>query len=207
MFNWGIAILSMDSSRVPFPALPMKATFINNLRFKTALVFLLVSLVPLGIVSVFAVRTSHRAIASIVANQLENLAAQKQDLLERWITERNADLRVVAGSAAVESLDHKQIAPYLKLVQDQYKVYKRFVVTATDGRVVYGSDSDEATDVRSEAWYQRVKEESPRCPKSAWRKAARIPCSCWPCRSSTPRGDPRAESARRSTRGRLSPAC
>lgn len=161
MFNWGIAILSMDSSRVPFPALPMKATFINNLRFKTALVFLLVSLVPLGIVSVFAVRTSHRAIASIVANQLENLAAQKQDLLERWITERNADLRVVAGSAAVESLDHKQIAPYLKLVQDQYKVYKRFVVTATDGRVVYGSDSDEATDVRSEAWYQRVKEGKP----------------------------------------------
>lgn len=139
----------------------MKAAFINNLRFRTALVFLLVSLVPLGIVSVFAVRTSHREIASIVTNQLENLAAEKQSLLERWITERNADLRVVAGSEAVESLDRSRIAPYLKLVQEQYKAYKRFVVAAADGRVVFDSVSDQASDQRGELWYQRANEGKP----------------------------------------------
>lgn len=141
--------------------MPIKATFVDNLRFKTALVFLLVSLVPLGIVSGFAVRTAYQVIASIVSNQLENLAAEKQDLLERWITERNADLRVVAGSAAVAGLDPKQIAPYLKLVEEQYKVYKRFVVVANDGQVVYDSASGSASEQRGEPWCERARQGKP----------------------------------------------
>ncbi len=134
----------------------MKPTFLNNLRFRTALVFLFVSLAPLVIISVFAVRTAHQVIASMANNQLENLAAEKQNLLERWITERNADLHVVAGAAAVESLDPKRIAPYLSLVQSQYNVYKRFVVAANDGRTVYDSAAGAASEWRREVWFQHA---------------------------------------------------
>jgi two-component system NtrC family sensor kinase len=137
----------------------MKASFVNNLRFKMALVFLLASLAPLGIVSAFAVRTAYQAIASIVSNQLENLAAEKQDLLERWITERNADLRVVAGSAAVESLDPKRIGPYLTLVEKQYQVYKRFVVVDDKGQVIYNSAAGAAP--ADERWRQQALEGKP----------------------------------------------
>lgn len=134
----------------------MKASFVDNLRFKMALVFLLVSLAPLGIVSAFAVRTAYQVIASIVSNQLENLAAEKQDLLERWITERNADLRVVAGSAAVESLDPKRIAPYLALVEQHYKVYKRFVVVDGKGRAIYDNTARATAGQADETWCRRA---------------------------------------------------
>ncbi len=70
----------------------MKAKFFNNLQLKVTAVFLLVSLVPLGTVSIFSVRTANNVIESIVQNQLENVAAEKQALLERWIVERKADV-------------------------------------------------------------------------------------------------------------------
>jgi len=129
---------------------------VNNLRFKMALVFLVVSLVPLGVVSLFAVRTAHRAIASIVGNQLENMAAEKQDLLERWITERNADLHVAAGSAALRSDEPDRIAPFLALVREQYKVYKRFIVAGEDGRLIYDTSAGSPPQIAQEAWYQQA---------------------------------------------------
>lgn len=139
----------------------MRFSFLSDLRFKMALVFLAVSLTPLGVVSVFAVRTAHEAISRIVSNQLENMAAEKQELVERWIAERNADLRVVAGSAAVRSMDPAQIAPYLALVQGQYGVYKRFLVAGKDGRFVYGSATADRTDFRGETWYRSALEGQP----------------------------------------------
>jgi signal transduction histidine kinase len=134
----------------------MQTSLVNDLRFRTALVFLLVSLVPLGIVSLFAVRTSHQAIASIVANQLENLAAEKQELLQRWIVERKADLRVVAGAAATGSLEPSQIEPYVKLVQREYGVYKRFVVANKDGQIVCDSVPGDPWEPRNEEGFRNA---------------------------------------------------
>jgi len=98
----------------------VKAKFLNNLQLKVTVVFLLVSLVPLGTVSVFSVRTANNVIESIVQNQLENVAAEKQALLERWIMERKADMEVLAGSSAVKEMDPAEVAPYFELVGDQY---------------------------------------------------------------------------------------
>lgn len=117
----------------------MRSALLNNLQFRVAVVFLLVSLVPLGIVGVFSVQTADRVIASIVSNQLENMAEEKSELLERWLTERKADVAVVARSSPVRSLDPAQIASYLELVRAQYGVYNRFVVMGAEGRTVYDS--------------------------------------------------------------------
>ncbi len=130
--------------------------FLSSLQFRMAVVFLVVSTVPLGIVGLFAVRTADRLIGSIVANQLENMAAEKQELLERWIAERKADLAVVAGSAAVQGLDPGPIAPYLKLVQERYGVYKRFVVADDKGRSVYDTAGHFAESVSAEAYWRHA---------------------------------------------------
>lgn len=115
----------------------MSLRFLHNLQLKVTLGVLLASLVPLGIVSVFALRTSDRVIESIVANQLENVASEKKELLNRWITERRADIEVIAGSSIARQLNPEQLAPYLELVKKQYTAYRRFVVVAEDGRVVF----------------------------------------------------------------------
>jgi signal transduction histidine kinase len=139
----------------------MIAGFFNKLQFRVTLVFLLVSLVPLGIVSFFSVQTADKVITSIVTNELESVAAEKQELLERWTAERKADLVVVAGSAAVGSMDAAQIAPYVELVQSQYGVYDRFVIAGPDGRIVYDSSGGADIACDAELWYRLAMEGQP----------------------------------------------
>ncbi len=137
----------------------MKFGFVNNFRFRVALVILFVSMVPLGIVSWFSVRTAEEVITSIVTNQLENMAAEKQDLLERWITERKADVAVVAGSSVVRSMDPAQLGPYLRLVQERYGVYRRFVVVGLDGGTVFDTGARSDRSPLEESWYSRLETE------------------------------------------------
>ena len=119
--------------------------FFNNLQLKVTLAFLLVSLIPLGAASVFSVRTANKVIQSIVQNQLENVAAEKQALLERWI---------MAGSTMVRRVDPAEVAPYFELVRDQYGVYERFIIAAPDGKITYDSTGSAGGSCASEAWYQ-----------------------------------------------------
>jgi len=139
----------------------VKIRFLNSLQVRVTLVFLLVSLVPLGVVSVFALRTADKVITHIVTNELENVATEKQGLLERWIAERKADLAVVAGSAAVGTLDASQIAPYLSLVQEQYGVYDRFVIAGRDGRAVYDTVDGGDPSCDEEVWHRLALEGRP----------------------------------------------
>ncbi len=127
----------------------------DNLQLRITLIFLLISLLPLGVLSVFAVRTADAVITNIATNQLENVASEKQELLQRWLSERKADLEVVAGSAAVRSIDPAQIAPYLELVRAQYGVYKEFIVVDRQGKVVFDTNGSSTTsDWSNSAWYR-----------------------------------------------------
>jgi signal transduction histidine kinase len=134
-------------------------SFFNRLEFRVALVFVLVSTVPLAIVGSLAVRLADQAIASIVNNQLDNLADEKQALLERWIGERKADVAVVARTVLGGALEPGQIASYVKRVQDEYGVYGRFVVAGPEGRTLYDSLAGPSADCRSQPWFQRAKAE------------------------------------------------
>ena len=134
----------------------MRFRFLNNLMFKLALWFLLVSLLPLSFVSGFALHTANRVIETIVTSQLENMAAEKQRLLEQWMDERRADLEVVAASAAARSMEVQTLQPYLELVQSKYQVYSQFVVAGTDGRTVFVSQAAGTTDWKQATWYQRA---------------------------------------------------
>ena len=90
----------------------MRGQIINNLQVKVTFLFLIVSLVPLVIVSAFSIRTAEELITNMVSNQLESVADDKQNLLERWLSERKADLKVVADSSIIKSMDPAQTASY-----------------------------------------------------------------------------------------------
>lgn len=117
----------------------MNASSFGNLQIKVTWIFLLLSLVPLGTVSVFAIRTANEVIASIMQNQLENVADEKQTLLERWLAERRADVQVLAGSPTVRRMDPSEAAPFLSLVEAQYGVYRRFILRDEEGALVFDS--------------------------------------------------------------------
>ncbi len=136
----------------------MRIRIINSLQARVTLVFLLVSLMPLGIVSVFSLRTADEVITGIVTSELENVAAEKQELLQRWIGERKADLAVVAGSAAVGSMETAQIEPYLTLVQEEYGVYDRFAVADPAGHLVYDTLPTAYESCEQEVWFRQALE-------------------------------------------------
>ena len=67
--------------------------------------FLLSTLIPLGLVGGFSVKTAEDLIAKMVSSQLENVIDDKVAILERWLVERKADILVVAGSSILRSMD------------------------------------------------------------------------------------------------------
>ncbi|MGA1791321.1 MAG: ATP-binding protein [bacterium] len=131
---------------------------LNNLQFKVLLVFLIVALVPLGIVATFSIKTAEELIFNMASNQLVNVANDKVSLLERWMSERKSDLKVVAGSSILKSMDPEQIAAYLKLVGNHYQVYRGFVVLSHEGDVVYDSFGMQHNYVLEECYKQPLTE-------------------------------------------------
>lgn len=136
----------------------MRSLLLNNLQVRVAAVFLLVAIVPLGAVAAFSVRTADRVIAGIVVNQLENVAADKQELLQRWMAERKADVAVVAHSSVLQSFDPALIRPFLEIVRTQYGVYHRFVVVGPDGKIVYDTDGRSSGSGKDMPGYRQVLE-------------------------------------------------
>jgi len=128
-----------------------------NLRARVMFIFLVLALIPLVIIGWFSLKTTEELIASMVIRQLENAAADKVAILERWLDERKADLKVIAGSSILRSMSPELVAPYLKLVQDEYGVYKDLTVLSADGDIVFTSRAnrrpDEETTVIRDALY------------------------------------------------------
>jgi len=132
-----------------------KKLFLTNLQIKVMLLFVAIALVPLGIMGAFALKTAEELISSMVKNQIQQVAVDKAALLERWISERKADLEVIAGSFILKSLDPSLIAPYLELVRDRYEVYSGFIVLSRDGSIIYDSFHQESQPQR-ETWFQEA---------------------------------------------------
>ena len=110
---------------------------LNSLQLKLMLFFFILELVPLFGVGMLSIRTAEELILSMVTNQIEHIAMDKATLLERWISERKADLEVIAGSSILTSLDPEPIARYLELVRSKYNVYGQISVMTREGIPIY----------------------------------------------------------------------
>ncbi len=160
-----------------------KRVYPVNLQIKVMLLFLLLGLMPLGVVSFFSIRTAEGLIMRSVTSHLEDVATDKASLLGRWILERKADLQVVAGSSVLKSMDAERMAPYLDLVRHNYAVYESLMVFSPDGRVVFstppGADSIEAGEClqpsESEPLILSDIELEPRRRKSVFRISVPVP--------------------------------
>lgn len=113
-----------------------RTLLINNMQVKLMLLFLVFALAPLCAVGILSIRTAEELILRMATNQIEHVAADKAALLERWISERKADLEVIAGSSILRSMDSKQITPYLNLVRNKYNVYRDISVLSLNGSIV-----------------------------------------------------------------------
>lgn len=98
--------------------------------------FLFLALVPLIVVGAFSIQTTESLIEKLVMRQIENVASDKAVILERWLEERKQDMKVIAGTSLVKSLDPGLIAPYLELIQTHYGVYANLSVMSARNELV-----------------------------------------------------------------------
>jgi len=103
------------------------------------ILFSLFALVPLCAVGLFSMRTAEEVILKMAGNQVEQLARDKEALLERWISERKADIAVLAGSSILSSADLEAMGAYLRLVKENYRVYSGIAVVGGDGGLIYAT--------------------------------------------------------------------
>lgn len=121
-----------------------------TLRARVMLIFLLLTLLPLIAVGWFSIATTRSLVVNTVDRQLTNVATDKAAILERWLDERRADMRVVAGASLVQSMDPQTIAPYLDLIRTHYGVYRSLIVIHANGGVVCRSQDDGQPAARAE---------------------------------------------------------
>ncbi len=134
-----------------------KAAMLNHIRVKLMLMFSLFALVPLCALGAFSLRTAEELVLNMVTNQVEQVARDKGALLERWISERKADIAVVAGSIILASGGPEEIEAYLRLVRENYRVYSGISVVSRDGKVIY-TTSREAFIPEETAWVREAAE-------------------------------------------------
>lgn len=113
-----------------------KALPVNSLQVKLMLLFFVFALVPLCAVGMLSIRTAEELILNMATNQIGQVAVDKAALLGRWISERKADLEVMAGSSVLRSMEPEQIIPYLELVRNKYRVYDEIAVQTLQGHTI-----------------------------------------------------------------------
>ncbi|MGV8074641.1 MAG: ATP-binding protein [Syntrophobacteraceae bacterium] len=117
---------------------------INSMQVKLMLLFFVFALAPLCALGMISIRTAEELILNMATNQIQQVAVDKAALLERWISERKADIEVIAGSSILRSLDSEQIAPYLELVRSKYKVYGEISVLTPEGKTICRTSGSES---------------------------------------------------------------
>ncbi|RPH48562.1 MAG: HAMP domain-containing protein, partial [Desulfobacteraceae bacterium] len=114
-------------------------TWTLSLQTKVMLIFLVLALGPLLIIGRFSLIFTEELIASMVIRQLDNVAVDKVAILERWLEERKADLKVAAGTTLLKTMNAEMVTPYLDLVRKKYGVYKELTVVSADGKIISNS--------------------------------------------------------------------
>ncbi len=132
-----------------------KPALLNNLQGKLMLLFSLFALVPLSALGAFSVHTAKELILNIVTNEVNHVARDKVELLKRWLSERKADIAVVAGSSILSSADPSDVSAYLELVRNNYRVYSGFAVFSRTGQIIY-STSENSTVPNGAEWFEEA---------------------------------------------------
>ncbi|MCU0573732.1 MAG: ATP-binding protein [Syntrophobacteraceae bacterium] len=115
----------------------------------------LFALAPVCAVGILSTRTAEELILTMVANQIDQVTADKAALLERWIGERKADIELMAHSSIMQSMSPDEIESYLRQVKRAYRVYREIRVVPLDGAAIGGFPGSSAT-VEEERWFQEA---------------------------------------------------
>ncbi|WP_458413682.1 methyl-accepting chemotaxis protein [Schinkia sp. CFF1] len=113
-----------------------KRLFSNSIRTKFTVSFLLVSLIPLLIVSLLVGNLSSKINIVKEKESMHGLALSKAQAVDEWFRSQMAELQLVAETETVKSMDNKRIFPFITIVNDRSDVFETNFVIDTNGTVI-----------------------------------------------------------------------
>ncbi|MBO1510208.1 cache domain-containing protein [Metabacillus bambusae] len=108
---------------------------LSTIRSKLIIWFLIVGLLPLGIVSAILYSLNSKELVQKEQAALESLTLSTAQGMEQWIERRLSEVQLAAKTDAMLSLTPERQLALVKTVKDQSPTYETVVFTAPDGTV------------------------------------------------------------------------
>jgi len=132
-----------------------RITFMQSLKGKLLLYFLLLSLIPMIAIGVLAFVQSQTALQEDAQEQLERMVQVQGQVVEQWFTDRSRDMAVVAGAERVAAMNPESVLSALKLYDREWGIWETLLVTGPDGSTIATSDGSEA-DLSARPYFQEA---------------------------------------------------
>jgi len=126
---------------------------VRSIRVKFVIWFLLVSLVPLVVSSMF---NYNQSAAELIRKEEESaleLAQTKAQAMEEWLDRRMAEIQLAAKTEILQSSDPERIRPYLLLIKGQSEVYEDILFVGPDGIVATNTGDAIGIDVSDREYF------------------------------------------------------
>ena len=132
--------------------------FLSSLRVRLLLFIFTVAFVPLFIVTFISLRYAERITMAILYAHLDSVTQNKAKAIARWLSERITDVRLVADSKSLQSMDAHAINGYLESMKTHYLDYKRTLLVDLYGEIVADTVNGREN-YRDADWVQKAMEE------------------------------------------------
>ena len=109
----------------------------RSLRSKLLLAFLVLSLLPLIAATSIAFVVAYTALHRGTVNALEQAVEVQAQALSDWMAERQQDMKTVAGTARVRSMEPAQVADAVSQYHQMWGTYETMFVAGPDGVTIY----------------------------------------------------------------------
>ena len=121
----------------------------KNLQRLLIIIFLILSIVPLSLVTYLSYERSRSSLYQSITENLGQIAKDKASSINNWIFERLTDAKVISESPWIkEVFEHPQIkhinlTHYLKLVKENYGCYDELFILDMNGDFIAGTGKKE----------------------------------------------------------------
>jgi methyl-accepting chemotaxis protein len=112
----------------------------NSLRTRLMVYFLLLSVIPMAVIGVTSYIQSQNALVSRIKTDLQNQTSLQGTMISTFLSEREDNMVVLAGTARVRTLDPAQAINAIDQYFKQWKVYENIGLYDLTGNSVYRTD-------------------------------------------------------------------
>jgi two-component system NtrC family sensor kinase len=145
----------------------VKTRFFLSLRARLLLLVLAAAFIPLFIVTFISLRYAEQVTKAILYAHLHGVTQNKAEAIARWLSERITDVRVIADSKALKSMDTYEIDSYLESMKAHYLDYRRILLVDLQGKIV-ADTADRRENYQDSYWFQKAMEQGEYISDAFW---------------------------------------